>query len=286
MTAIPDSAFLDRYFGRIGYRGPAEPTLDVLRQLHLLHPQAIPFENLAPYSGRSVALDLEAIAEKMFTQRRGGYCFEHNTLLLAVLRQMGFHVTPLIARVRWQVPAEIHTGLTHMLLRVELEGRSWFVDVAFGSTTQTAPLAFLPDVPQATPHGTFRVAQAEGELSLDFQTLSGWQTVYRFTLEPAADVDFEIGNWYTSTHPQSVFLNSLLVSRTQPGARELMVNDTYIRRDNAGDLQKYRYADAASWADCLRVRFGLDLGRDEAAGLFQRVLAQSHGAASAELAPG
>ncbi|WP_447920769.1 arylamine N-acetyltransferase family protein [Achromobacter aegrifaciens] len=285
MTVTPETAFLARYFDRIGYRGPAEPTLDVLRQLHLLHPQAIPFENLAPYTGRSVQLDLDAIAEKMIAQRRGGYCFEHNTLLLAVLRTMGFHVTPLIARVRWQVPTEIQTGLTHMLLRVELEGRSWFVDVAFGSTTQTAPLEFLPGVPQTTPHGVFRIAQAGDELDLEFQTLTGWQTVYRYALEPAADVDFEIGNWYTSTHPKSVFLNSLLISRIQPGARELMVNDTYTRRNNAGELQKHRHTDAAAWADCLRERFDLKLAPDEADTLFRRATAHANEAGVAELAP-
>ncbi|WP_424241512.1 arylamine N-acetyltransferase family protein [Achromobacter sp.] len=284
MTTIPDS-FLASYFDRIGYRGPIEPTLDVLRQLHLLHPQAIPFENLAPYTGQRVPLDLDAVAEKMIARRRGGYCFEHNTLLLAVLRQMGFQVTPLIARVRWQVPAEIHTGLTHMLLRVELEGRSWFADVAFGSTTQTAPLEFLPGVAQTTPHGVFRITQAADELSLEFRTSAGWQTVYRYTLEPVADVDFEIGNWYTSSHPQSVFLNSLLVSRTQPGARELMVNDTYTRRDNDGSLQKHQHADASAWADCLRQRFDLDLGLDEAVSLFRRVAARGNDAGIAELAP-
>jgi len=43
---MTDSFDLPRYFARIGYDGPAEPTLDVLRRLHRLHPQAIPFETL------------------------------------------------------------------------------------------------------------------------------------------------------------------------------------------------------------------------------------------------
>ncbi len=285
MAAIPEPAFLTRYFDRIGYHGLAEPTLDVLQRLHLLHPQSIPFENIAPYTGQGVQLDLDAISEKLIARRRGGYCFEHNTLFLAVLRKIGFHVTPLIARVRWQVPTEVETGLTHMLLRVELEGRSWFVDVAFGSTTQTAPLEFLLDIPQATPHGVFRIVQAGDELGLEFQTLTGWQTVYLYTLSPTADIDFEIGNWYTSTHPKSVFLNNLLVSRTQPNARELMVNDTYTHRDNEGEHQKHRYTDAGDWADCLHKRFDLYLPPGEAASLFQRVTAHSHEAAAAELTP-
>ena len=115
----------------------------------------------------------------MLARGRGGYCFEHNRLFQAVLEQLGFRVTPLIARVRWQVPADVRTGLTHMLLRVDLDGRSWFADVAFGSTTQTAPLEFLLNVPQETPHGVFRIAPAgPDEFSLEFQTAKGWSTVY------------------------------------------------------------------------------------------------------------
>ena len=34
---MTDSFDLSRYFSRIGYDGPVEPTLDVLRRLHLLH---------------------------------------------------------------------------------------------------------------------------------------------------------------------------------------------------------------------------------------------------------
>lgn len=279
MTAISTAAFLDSYFARIGYQGPVEPSLEVLQQLHLLHPQAIPFENIAPYRGDSVPLDLEAIVDKLIHRRRGGYCFEHNTLFLAVLQQMGFNVTPLIARVRWQVPAEVETGLTHMLLRVEIEGRSWFADVAFGSTTQTAPLEFVLDTPQTTPHGMYRITQAGEVLSLQFQTRSGWQTVYQYGLAPASQIDFEIGNWYTSTYPQSVFLNSLLISRTQPGIRELMVNDTYTQRDNARLSQRHQYKDAAAWAECLQSRLGLTLSREEAQELFLCV-SQSQDAAS------
>jgi N-hydroxyarylamine O-acetyltransferase len=225
MTQALPTALLARYLERIAYSGPVEPTLAVLQQLHLLHPQSIPFENLAPYTGKKVSLGIDAIAEKMLTQRRGGYCFEHNTLLLAVLREIGFQVTPLIARVRWQVPAEVETGLTHMLLRVDIKGRSWLADVAFGSTTQTAPLELLTDVPQQTPHGVFRLVQVQAKvqesgagetLGLEFQTPAGWQTVYHYTLAPAAEVDFEIGNWYTSTHPPTVCFSADVAGEPYP----------------------------------------------------------------------
>ena len=92
---------LDLYFSRIGYEGPRTATLGVLRELHRLHPRAIPFENLDPLAGRTVSLELPAIVSKLLERRRGGYCFEQNKLFAHVLMQLGFRVTPLIARVLW-----------------------------------------------------------------------------------------------------------------------------------------------------------------------------------------
>ncbi|MCM3645175.1 arylamine N-acetyltransferase, partial [Priestia aryabhattai] len=111
---MTDSFDLSRYFSRIGYDGPAAPTLDVLRRLHLLHPQEIPIEHLPPLTGARVALDLPAIVDKVVERRRGGYCFELNKLFYTALTTIGFRVTPRIARVRWMRPPEIVTAQTHM----------------------------------------------------------------------------------------------------------------------------------------------------------------------------
>jgi hypothetical protein len=39
---------LDAYFKRVGYYGPRDASLDTLRELHHLHPQAIAFEAKMP----------------------------------------------------------------------------------------------------------------------------------------------------------------------------------------------------------------------------------------------
>jgi len=73
------------------YAGPRAPTLDTLRTLHELHPQAIAFENLDPLLRRPVRLDAWAIEDKLIRAHRGGYCFEHNMLLLRVLVDLGYY---------------------------------------------------------------------------------------------------------------------------------------------------------------------------------------------------
>ena len=66
---------LDSYFARIGYDGPRTPTLETLRAIQLLHPQAIAFENLNPLLRIPVRLDIASLQEKLIRSRRGGYCF-------------------------------------------------------------------------------------------------------------------------------------------------------------------------------------------------------------------
>src|SRR3954453_4848253 len=100
MTTIDLAA----YFARIGYCGPAEPTLAVLHDLHARHPAAIAFEGLAPFLGRPVSIQPAAIQAKLGHGRRGGYCHEQNALFYDVLAAIGFSVTVLGARVVWMTP--------------------------------------------------------------------------------------------------------------------------------------------------------------------------------------
>src|SRR6202035_5875096 len=74
------------YSKRIGYSGTAGPDLATFCRLHRAHMGAIPFENLDIQMGRTVKLDPDALQAKMVRQRRGGYCFEQNSLFMLALR--------------------------------------------------------------------------------------------------------------------------------------------------------------------------------------------------------
>src|SRR3546814_13832978 len=77
----PDEALLARYFARIGYSGPARPTLAVLEALQAAHIAAIPFESIDALVEGHIDIGAEAVAAKLIDARRGGYCFEpHGTI--------------------------------------------------------------------------------------------------------------------------------------------------------------------------------------------------------------
>lgn len=219
---------LDAYFARIGYHGAREPSLALLRALHARHPVAIPFENLDVLRGVPIDLEPAALERKLVAARRGGYCFEQNGLLAAVLRALEFTVIPLVARVRWQVPPEVEMARTHMVLQVEIAGVPWLADVGFGSLTATAPVRLDVETPQETPNEILRVVPAGHERLLQVQLDDVWQDLYRFTLEPALDVDYRVANWYTSTHPRSMFTQNLTVTRVGEGGERLALRNRLL----------------------------------------------------------
>jgi N-hydroxyarylamine O-acetyltransferase len=250
---------LDAYFRRIGYEGPREPTLEALSALHVLHPAAVPFENLDPLFGRPVSLDLDALEAKIVGHRRGGYCFEQNALFRAALEAMGFAVTPLIARVVWMAPPDAPLSpRNHMLLKVDMADGPYLADVGFGGYIASAPLRLVEGIEQSTSTGVFRLAPVAHTLALEARLPAGWSALYRFTLEPAERSDYEVSNWYTSTHPRSLFVNNLLAERLTPKVRISLFNRRLIHRYPDGRVETTELASAKDLARVLEDDFNLE----------------------------
>lgn len=248
---------LDAYFARIGYEGPGQPTLDALRAIHLLHPQAIPFESLDPFLGRAVALDPAALQAKLIAGRRGGYCFEHNLILWEALRALGIRATGLAARVLWNQPPDAMTARGHMLLRVEVEGETWIADVGFGGLTLTAPLMLRPGVEQATPHETFRLREIAGYFHVEADVGGEWRTLYRFDLQEQFPIDYAVASYYLSTNPASHFTSNVIAARALPQGRLALLGNRLTRRGNDGSGERVEIADENRLAAVLQSDFGI-----------------------------
>lgn len=253
------NSFLEGYMQRVGYEGPARPDLETLRALHELHPAAIPFENLNPYCRLPVLLDNESIYQKLVEGRRGGYCFEQNLLLDRVLRELGFNVQGLAARVRWNQPEGTVQARGHMLLLITLGGQRYIADVGFGGLTLTAPLLLEPGLEQSTPHERFRLLPEGDEFQLQALIKGQWQSVYQFSLQPQLLPDYEVSNWYLSNYPQSHFLAGILVARSVPGRRLTLRNNQLSEHRLNGGTEKRIIENGAELKAVLENVFGLDL---------------------------
>ncbi|MDR3622605.1 MAG: arylamine N-acetyltransferase [Paludisphaera borealis] len=266
---------LDAYFQRIGYEGGRAPTLETLRALHRLHPETIPFENLDPLLKRPVLLDSASLERKLVREGRGGYCFEHNLLFRDVLKAIGFSVTGLAARVLWNAPEGAVTPRTHMLLRVEIDGEPYVADVGFGGQVLTGPLRLELDVEQATPHEPFRLVRSGEKFVMQSKIRDAWVSLYRFDLQEQFPPDYEVANWYVSTHPASIFVNGLLAARTTPDRRYALRNNQLAVHHLNGGTDKRTLATAAEIRETLQAAIGLTLpdapGLDE---VLTRLIAQ------------
>lgn len=260
-----DELDLDRYFARIGYTGSARADLATLRALTELHPAAIPFEAIDVFlARRPIDLGLRAIQAKLIAGGRGGYCFEQNGLLKRVLSALGFTVEGLIGRVLWMRPPDAPPfPLTHMALRVTIDGERWLADVGFGSCTAGAPLRFdAVGVPQPTRHETFRLTHRGAWPLLEVQLPDGWHPAYMLSPEPALDVDYIAANWYTSTHPDSTFRRELRVAMTTPDRRATLLNNRLTVR-HAQTAERH-FLSEPELADALVSTFGLRLDPESA----------------------
>ena len=124
----------------------------MLRELHARHPAAIPFENLDVLLGRPIIARPAALEAKLVYGGRGGYCFEHNTLMAAALEALGLQGDrPGRAGAVGPLPDDPPLPRTHMALRVDLPRGPYLVDVGFGGLTKTAPLRDASAMSSRTP---------------------------------------------------------------------------------------------------------------------------------------
>jgi N-hydroxyarylamine O-acetyltransferase len=256
---MPTSFNLDHYFARIGHQGPATADFATLSALHRAHVAVIPFEGLDPLLGRPVNLDLPSVQAKLVDSRRGGYCFEQNTLFKAALDAIGFKTTGLSGRVRWMSPPDSPLGpRVHMLLKVDLPEGAYIADVGFGVCLLDQPLRLEMGREQRTGMGTYRLTEADGRIALEALQPGGWRTAYIFDLEPQLPSDYALGNWYTSTSPHVPFTSTLVAERVVADKRYKLANTRLRIEARDGEVTSERTLEtAAELRQTLEDIFGL-----------------------------
>lgn len=209
---------LDAYLERIGLAG--HPSI---AQVHRAHLTSIPFENLDPHQGLPVSLEMKDLERKLVTERRGGYCFEQNLLLKAVLEAVGAEVEMFLARVRVGAEPDVVRPRTHLVLRFNDNGTSWHADVGLGARGILEPIPFGPGPVQKQSGWSFRVVEDGSEFVLQQMVGEEWADLYGFLPQPVPLVDVETSNWWTSTHPRSRFVTGLIVGlRNDDGTGTLL----------------------------------------------------------------
>lgn len=200
------------YLQRIGYAGTLDPTLETLIALQRAHLFAIPYENLDIHRGGTLSLDIETIFDKLVTQKRGGWCYEMNSLLAWALGELGFDVTLLSSDVVSEMSGD-GAGGDHLVLMVELD-RPYLVDVGFGNGLLD-PIPLEPGT-YTQRFLTFHLLN-EGDRWY-FQNHPYGGSGFVFTLQPRTIEHFTARCHYLQTSPESGFVRTTVCHRfTQDG---------------------------------------------------------------------
>ncbi|TXS50447.1 arylamine N-acetyltransferase [Streptomyces sp. uw30] len=233
---------LDAYLRRIGWEGERRADVATLRGVHLAHLRGIPFENLDALRRIAPSLDPADLMAKLVHSRRGGYCYEHNSLFADALEALGFEVTRLGARVVVGADRIESRPRTHMALLVRAPGdpQPYLADVGFGAIgALLEPVPLTAGVEFRDAGRRHRLAHAPHHGPLELWLLQAhdrakdeWADQYAFTLEPFEKPDFEVINWHIGTNPRSPFTQRVYV-QSLTAERHLLLNGRLLTETRA-----------------------------------------------------
>lgn len=246
---------LSDYLVRIGHHGEVRGDLASVRDLMRSQLFSVPFENLDVQAGKVVSLVPEEIVTKIVGQRRGGYCYEVNGLFAMVLTTLGVPYRFVAARPMFY---PVRRPRTHMALVAELDGEDWLIDLGFGSYGIRAPLRLAGEDPVVQDYDTFRLNRPnQREYLLQALVDGEWGNQYAFDLSYQEWIDFLPANYLNSTHPETIFVQKLLLVRHTPDGRHILL-DNRLKSITAGVAQT-REVPPEELSAVVRELFGLEM---------------------------
>jgi N-hydroxyarylamine O-acetyltransferase len=241
---------LQTYLKRIGYTGNLEPNLETLNALQAAHLSSIPYENLDIHLGRTLPIDETRAYQKLVLEKRGGWCYEMNTLFAWALRQIGFEVRYLSSGVL-RLDGNTPDG-DHLILLVN---GTYLADVGFGDGAIHA-------LPLET--GRYRAGFLEYGISFE----AGFWTMHNFPQSNTAGFVFraearDLGYFAQRCHslqtsPESGFVRTTVCQRMTKDALYTLRGAVLTTLTASGKLEQ-TLTNYADYKNTLLEKFRLEL---------------------------
>lgn len=249
---------LELYLQRIGYQQPVQPDIATVTALMQHQLRSIAFENLDVQAKKVVSLEPEQIVAKIVGSkgkaRRGGYCYEVNGLFAMAMTALGLEYQFVFCRPMFY---PMRRPKTHMALLVKVEGQQLLCDLGFGSYGLRAPIALSQvNLAQQQDFDVFRLISPEpGQYVLQAQLDNNWVNQYGFDLYPADWLDFMPANFLNSTHPDTIFVQKLLIILQTAQGRKMLVGNEF--KQTVAGVTEVQQVEAGQVAALLDTEFGL-----------------------------
>jgi N-hydroxyarylamine O-acetyltransferase len=153
----------------------------------------------------------------------------------------------------------IYTPKLHEVILVEADGGTYLCDVGYGNDGIAAPLLLTASGEQKQFANTYSFAW-DNDFGHILRRKSGGDfiSMYAFTDSPYFPGDFEVANHYSSTHPQSFFLQQMFVTKpTQTG--RITLTEQHLKITDNDAVTERELSDASEFSTLLRHYFALDL---------------------------
>ncbi len=208
---------------RIGYTGPRNVSASVLRTLHEAFLLAVPFENLDIHYGRTISLNPDAIEKKIIQGRRGGFCFECNSMCYRMLEALGFRVKMCSAQM--MCDDELSPAYDHMILIAEIDSQEYLVDVGNGESIRIPMRLDSQEVSKSPEGKEYRIGQFDSRQALEVREANTQDWNPRFVINPTACKLEEFADrcLFHQTSKQSHFTRQPLVTLALPDGRATLV---------------------------------------------------------------
>lgn len=229
---VDDAALLHR----IGVRRPDRPSAEVLFRIHAAYVETVPYESVQFQLGGKAPLDPGGVARRIVDREAGGYCYQLNGVLAALLSQLGYQVTLHRGGVHNQGGAAAVNG-NHLVVTVtglpEAPDDVWLVDAGLGDGLHV-PLPLRPGTYEQEPFSfglrPSEVAEAGWRLDHDPRA-----SVVGMDFDGAATslAEFSESHDYLSTSPESPFVRVSTAFRRTPSTVQILRSLTLstVRRD-------------------------------------------------------
>lgn len=217
---------LNDYLRRISFQGKLKADHKILGMLHRKHLQTVPFENLDIGIGRKIELNLEKLEKKIVSNMRGGFCYELNGLFYALLKEIGFEVRMISAKVYGD--KKIGQEFDHMALVVSLD-EDWLVDVGFGDSF-LEPIRIELEIKQKGPGGYFVIREQDAtylRLEASKDDLD-YEPKYLFSLAKRQLKDFAGMCNYHQTSAESSFTREHICTLATDKGRVTLRDNNFI----------------------------------------------------------
>lgn len=223
---------INKFLERIDYKEDILASYACLSRLQEAFICSVPFENIDIIHNVPLNFLTPAVYEKIVKRKRGGLCFENNSLFYWALTEIGFEVKIIEAEM---FPKEQFKGhFDHMALIVKIDAIEYLVDVGNGKYFGK-PMPILSKAVTKAEGINYKISNyGDKDFVLCFENNASWKYRYAFRLAPKSLTDFKKMSQFIETSPDSPFTHSLLATLYQGDKRITLSGNRLLITENSG----------------------------------------------------